>query len=266
MQLRSRAVALILTLAIVAGLVSRARADDRLAGYWVPASADDIAAGFSFSILGKWTIMSAHWDGYAPDLKIRYTVVTTGDTGTLTADQKLDQLPDAPRTIEYEARGGELILTIRDTAHVGKYHLVKGVAPASAPVAGPPPARAGPPARPRGSPTAAHDPNAVLGDWTTEPGASLQIGLYIVISGPTSVKITQMWTRGIDNPAVSHAKDYAVVFSAGGLRGTFTRDQPDYEGSPIPLRLDYEIAGDALIVTVGDGAFAGQYRLVRKPK
>jgi hypothetical protein len=256
-----------LALGAVLWLPLRGLADERLAGYWVPATGEFEVAAFSISLLGKWTIVAPRWDGSVPDAKVRYTVVTSGNTGTLNADEKLDRLPDAPHTMTYEIQGGELFLAIPDTAHAGKYHLVKGVPPSTpaalAPVA-PPAPRPGPPGPPRPRPAPAISPNAILGKWTTEPEAPVQVNLTIVQTGAASVKITQMWIKGSDAPVTSRAADYAATFNGNG--GSLSRDKPDFEGSPIPLRMYYGFAGDALMITVDDGNFTGQYRLVRKLK
>jgi hypothetical protein len=266
-----RSVLLVLALGCAVGFPIRAAADDRLAGYWISAPGEVVPTAFSFGILGKWTLVSEQWDASGPGPKVRYTVVTTGTAGTLTADEKLDRLPDVPRTISYEITGGELFLTIPETTHVGKYHLLKGVPPAAAKAAPPPSAAPNgpttpPPNKPRPAPGPAHDPNGVLGSWTTEPGANVQVSLFIVIASPTSVKVTQLWIKGSENPVTSRAGEYAVTFAAGGSRGTMAKNKVDSEGPEIPLRMDYSLEGDGLVITVDDGPFIGQYRLVRKQK
>jgi hypothetical protein len=246
----------------------RARADDRLGGYWVPAAGEDATAAFSLGILGKWTIVAAHWNGPATDFKARYTVVTSGDTGTLAADDKPERLVGAPRTITYEIRGGELYLTVPDTDHAGRYHLMKGAPPATVPAVAPvaPVRPAEPVPAPARHPTVrGRDPNALLGKWTTEPDAPVQVNLLIAATGPASVKLTQLWIKGSENPVTSRAADYAANFAAGG-RGSLVKSKVDPDEPPVPLRMDYAFDGDALVVTVDDGVFAGQYRLVRKPK
>jgi len=253
----------LLAFGALAWLPIQAWADDRLAGYWVPAADEGTTAAFSFSILGKWTIVSARWDGSTPDFKIRYTVAPTGAGGALTADEKPDHLQGAPRVMTYEVSGSELFLTIPDTAHSGKYHLVKGTPPASAPAAAPiAPPRPANPAPPRAMPAHPQDPNAVLGHWSTEPGSSVQVDLRIVIATPTSVKITQLWIKGSDKPVTSRAAEYTAGFAPGG-RGSFTRAKVDADDAQVPVRLEYAFAGDALILTVDDGGFIGQYRLIR---
>ncbi|HEX7631505.1 MAG TPA: hypothetical protein VF388_05190, partial [Lacunisphaera sp.] len=92
-------------LAMVTGLLLvKAAADDRLSGYWIPAPGKLDPAVFSIGQLGKWTIITQHWGGAsetAAEIKVRYLVATEGNHGTLTADQNLDKLPGAPRTITY---------------------------------------------------------------------------------------------------------------------------------------------------------------------
>jgi hypothetical protein len=267
----SLAAGLVVALGAAVWLPLRALADDRLAGYWVPAPGEAPTATFTFGILGRWTFVSAHWDGSAPDFKVRYTVATSGASGasgTLTADEKLDRQPEAPHTLSYAVKGGELFLTIPDTTHAGRYHLVKGEPPAAASAAAPSePAspREARPGPPRSVPPAVSDPNAVLGGWATEPGSSVQVVLFIAMASPKSVKINQEWANGSDAPVSSQAGVYAVNFTGAG-RGVFSKDRPDYEGSEVPLHLEYAIDGNALVITVGEGTFAGQYRLVRKRK
>src|SRR4051812_9795125 len=90
---------------VAAGLLlTKAGADDRLSGYWVPAPDRPELPVFSIGQLGKWTIVTQHWSGIgetAPEVKVRYVAATDANHGTLTADQNLDKLPDAPRAITY---------------------------------------------------------------------------------------------------------------------------------------------------------------------
>ncbi|MEI6106033.1 MAG: hypothetical protein WCR49_03375 [Opitutae bacterium] len=237
--------------------------DARLAGYWVSAPDETEPAVFTVSVLGKWMIVSQHWANGPADVKVRYLAVSAGDGGTLNADDKLDKLPDAPRTIRYELQNGELLLSFPGTAHAGRYRLLKSTPPSAAP------------SRPSGlvdmtktpaSPVPAESPARqafnVLGSWTTEPGVERQLSLFLARSRTADLKINQQWTKGSDNPLVSKNSDYAVAFANG--RGTFTQVKPDYEGSAIPPVLNFTIEGERLIVTVDAGAYAGQYRLTRR--
>ena len=260
-----RLFALALGLALLLPL--RAAADERLAGYWTSVPGEAEPAAFSFGILGKWTIVAQRWQDGSPEIKVRYLTVTTGNTGTLAADEKLDKLPAAPRTINYELKGEELILSFEGSWHLGTYHLKKSVppaAPARAPamvdltkVAAPGPARPpGEPARP-----AAPAPT-LLGTWATEPGSPATVTLTISSSRTGDIKINQEWIKGSDNPVVAKGGTYTVHGTPA--HGKLVKDKQDYEGSPIPLVLNFAFAGEALVVTVDDGNFAGQYRLVRK--
>jgi len=268
-RLRPGCLALLLLNAL-AVLSLQAAPDSRIAGYWVSAPEEAEQAVFTFSILGKWTIISQHWAAGPADVKLRYTVVSAGDGGTLNADEPAAKFPGAPRTIRYELQAGELLLSFPETSHVGRYRLVKSTPPAAPssnlvdfskpgihPAAPAEPAPAQPVAPAKQS-------FAMLGAWSTEPGVERQLTLFIAKSRTANVKINQQWTRGSENPLVSKNSDYNVSYTAP--RGTFTQVKPDYEGSAIPPVLNFTIEGDALVVTVDTGDYAGQYRLLRRDK
>jgi hypothetical protein len=260
-------------LAVVVGglLPARAGADDRLSGYWVPAPERTGPAVFAFGQLGKWTIMTQRWagpDAGTPELKVRYLVTAEGAHGTMTADQNLDKMPEAPRVITYQLEAGRLTLTVAGAEHAGTYELVKGTPPAAVrpgPAPGstvkmPPVSRA---PEPSPAPTKQISPWVyVMGNWVTEPQAGVQVSLFIGRSKAGEIKINQRWAKGSDSPALSKAGTY-VGTSLGG-HGVLTKDKPDFEGSPIPLVLNFAFEGDAMIVTVDDGTYAGQHRLVKE--
>lgn len=243
--------------------------DSRIAGYWVSAPEEAEQAVFTFSILGKWTIVSQHWASGPADVKLKYTVVSAGDGGTLNADEPTAKFPGAPRTIRYELQSGELLLSFPETSHVGRYRLVKSTPPSAArpqgtvdfPKSGVSPAApADPqPAQPAGP---AKQGFTILGAWSTEPGVDRQLTLFIAQSRTANVKLNQQWTKGSDNPLVSKNSDYNMTYAHN--RGTFTQVKPDYEGSAIPALLNFTIEGDVLVVTVETGDYAGQYRLIRR--
>jgi len=240
--------------------------DARLAGYWVSAPEETEPAVFTISILGKWMIVSQHWSTGPADVKVRYLPMTAGDGGTLTADDKLDKLPDAPRTIRYELQNGELFLSFPGTSHEGRYRLLKSTPPSATPsrptglvdMTKPVtvPVQAGPTAPP------ARQAFNLLGSWTTEPGVDRQLSLFLAKSRTANLKVNQQWTKGSDNPLVAKNGDYAVAFANG--RGTLRQVKPDFEGSAIPPLLYFTIEGECLIVTVDSGNYAGQYRLIRR--
>jgi hypothetical protein len=246
----------------------RAAPDARLAGYWASVSEEAEQASFTFGILGKWTIVTQHWAVGPADVKVRYTAVSSGDGGTLNADEPLDKLPAAPRTIRYELQNGELLLAFPGTTHVGRYRLVKKSAPAvagagetvdfSKTLPGTPAESPAQPAAPDSRPVY----NRLIGSWATEPGVERQLTLFIARLRTAETKINQRWAKGSDNPLVSKNGDYAFAYAGG--RGTLTQVKPDYEGSAIPPVLNFTFEGEVLVVTVDHGAYAGQYRLIRQ--
>lgn len=259
--------------AMAAGLLlTQAAADDRLSGYWVAAPEQPNPAVVSIGQLGKWTMMTQHWVGASeasPELKVRYLAATEGNHGTLTADQNLDKLPEAPRTITYQIDAGKLTLTVTDSVHAGTYVLVKGTPPAhAAPVQmvnlTPLPHPAPPPATPTKQ---GFEWPRLIGGWVAEPQSNMQIDLFISRNpkaGQDVFKVNQRWTKGSDNPVMSRGVNY--VGSVQGDHGVLAKDKPDFEGSEIPLTLNFKFEGDKLVVTVDGGACAGQYSLVRGTK
>jgi hypothetical protein len=249
-------------------LLTKAAADDRLSGYWVPAPDRPERAVFSIGQLGKWAIVTQRWSGAsasAPELKVRYLAATDGNHGTLTADQNLDKLPEAPRAINYRIEGGQLTLTVMDSMHAGTYELVKGTPPshpALVPMGSLTPApRPAPPVKPD------FQWQRLLGGWISESQSNTEINLFISYhpkAGQNVFKVNQRWTKGSDIPAMSRGGDY--VASTQADHGVLSKDKPDFEGSEIPLGLNFKFDGDNLIVTVESGAYAGQYRLVRGTK
>ena len=253
----------LLLLGLAAGGLLRAAPDTRLAGYWVSAPDETDRVVLTFSILGKWIIVGQQWPGAAGEFKVRYLVAVTGDAGVLEADEKLDKLPAAPRTIRYELTGGELLLEFPGSAHEGRHRWVKSSppavvrAPAMVDMSKPAPAR---PAKPLPAPD--KPAPTLLGSWATEAGAEKQLMLFIDRSRTTDVKVNQQWIKGSDNPVVARNTGYTVTFANG--RGQMALAKPEPEGSQIPTVLNFTFEGDALVIMVDDGNFAGQYRLLPK--
>ncbi|MDI1320278.1 MAG: hypothetical protein PSW75_08830 [bacterium] len=262
----------ILALAWLAGgfLPVRALADDRLAGYWVPAPEQTAPAVFSIGQLGKWTIVTQRWAGpdpATPEFKVRYLVTTEGNHGTMTADQNLDKLPDVPRSITYQVESGRLTLTIEGAVHPGTYQLVKGTPPAAARPGPAPGSTVKMPPVPRTAPTPAHPAKQIspweylLGGWNTEPQAAVQVSLFIKPNKTGGVSINQRWVKGSDSPSLLKAGNY--VASTLGGHGVLTMEKADTEGSPVPLVMNFAYEGEVLVITVDDGTYAGQHRLVK---
>ncbi|WP_157693946.1 hypothetical protein [Opitutus sp. GAS368] len=258
-----RAARLLALLVLAAGeLVRGAAPDNRLAGYWVTPPEAAVSAAFTFSIFGKWTIVAPHLAG-APDTRARYTVESTGNSGTLTLDEPAGKQHQAPGSIHYELQGGELALELSGPAQPTRWRLVKGVPPPPpemvdltkskpAPVK---PVRPAEPAKP--APT-------LGGSWTTEPGVEKQLMLFITRGRTADMAINQQWIKGSDLPVTARSTPYTGTFADG--RGQLKLARPEPEGSQIPPVLNFTFEGEALIITVDDGNFAGQYRLVRKGK
>jgi len=256
---------LILFSATAAGLARGATPDSRLAGYWN--SPPDAAgqAAFTFSIFGKWMIVSPHLPG-VPDSRFRYTVESTDNSGTLTMDEPPAKQAGAPRVIRYELQGGQITLEFPGPTEVVRLALVKGTPPASRPAEPANATKTKPAAiKPAPRPAEPSKPGqTVLGSWATEPGVAKQLIMFIARGRDNGVMINQQWIKGSDNPVVARNTSYTGAFAHG--RGTMTMAQPDHEGSLIPPLLYFAFAGEALVITVDDGHFAGQYRLVRKAK
>jgi len=257
---------LVLLVATTAGVASGTTPDSRLAGYWSTPADAAAPAAFTFSIFGKWTIVSPHLAG-VPDSRFRYTVEATDNRGTLTMDEPPAKQAGAPRVIRYELQGGEITLEFPGPTEAVRLLLVRGTPPASRPTA---PATAGPtkpaPAKPTPRPVDPPKPTqTVLGSWSTETGAEKQLIMFIA-RGRTAdtVMINQQWIKGSDNPVVARNTSYTGSFAHG--RGTLTMAQPDHEDSLLPPLLYFTFEGEALIITVDDGHFAGQYRLIRKSR
>lgn len=247
--------------ATAAGLARGATPDSRLAGYWSTPPDATAPAAFTFSIFGKWAIVSPHLAG-VPDSRFRYTVEAADNSGTLTMDEPPAKQAGAPRVIRYELQGGGLILEFPGPTDAVRLVLVKGTPPASPSS----PAKIKPVAKPVPRPAEPAKPGqTVLGSWSTEPGVEKQLIMFITRGrAADTVLINQQWIKGSDNPVVARNTGYTGTFANG--RGTLTMAQPDHEGSLIPPLLYFTFAGEALVITVDDGHFAGQYRLVRKAK
>ena len=255
---------LLVLLGLTAGTMAAGTVpDSRLAGYWVSPPEAATPAAYTFSFFGKWLIVSSHLAG-APDGRARYTVESTGTSGTLTLDEPGGKQPSAPPSIHYELQGGELLLGFPGSAPPMQRRLVKGVPPAAPEMVDltkskPAPAKPVRPAEPaKPGPT-------VLGSWATEPGAEKQLLLFIARSRTADVlMLNQNWSKGSDAPVVASRVGYTGTFANG--RGQLTLVRPEPEGSQIPPVLNFVFEGDALVITVDDGNLAGQYRLVRKGK
>jgi hypothetical protein len=247
-----------------AGLVRGAAPDSRLAGYWSTPADAAAPAAFTFSIFGKWTIVSPHLAG-VPDSRFRYTVEATDNSGTLTMDEPPAKQAGAPKVIRYELQGGELTLEFPGPTQPIRLALVKGTRPASRPVETANTAQNKPATKP--APRSAEPPKptqTVLGSWSTEPGTEKQLIMFISRGRTSEVMINQQWIKGSGNPVVARNTSYNGTFANG--RGTLTMAQPDHEGSLLPPLLYFTFEGEVLVITVDDGHFAGQYRLSRKAK
>jgi hypothetical protein len=264
MKLLRRIVRSSLLLGFTALGALQAAPDARLAGYWTTPPGAAEPSAFTFSIFGKWTIVSPHLPGI-PDSRARYTVENSGNSGTLTMDEPPDKQPAAPRTIHYELQGGGLTIEYGGPGQSVRIPLVKGVPPStprppemvSMPKLTPPKPVQPPPEPPKPAPN-------LLGSWTTEPGVEKQLTLFIARGRTADVAINQQWIKGSDDPLVARSTPYSVTFANG--RGQMSIAKPEPEGSAIPPVLNFAFEGDALVITVDDGNYAGQYRLIRKGK
>lgn len=266
MRLTRLARVFILWGATAAGLAHGAAPDSRLAGYWSSPPEAAAPAAFTFSIFGKWVIVSPHLTG-VPDSRFRYTVEATDNRGTLTMDEPPAKQAGAPRVIRYELQGGELTLEFPGPTEAIRLVLVRGSPPASRPAEPANAAKTKPAAtKPVPRPAEPAKPaQTMLGSWATASGVEKQLVMFITRGRtPDTVMINQQWIKGSDNPVVARNTGYTGTFAHG--RGTLTMARPDHEDSLIPPLLYFAFEGEALVITVDDGHFAGQYRLVRQAK
>jgi hypothetical protein len=155
-------------------------------------------------------------------------------------------------------------LTIAGPPHVGTYVLVRGTPPAAPATVKMPPLMRAEPVAPKKAPAVVAFPwDRLPGSWHTDPSAAIQVSFYVGRSKNGGTVINQLWTKGSDSPSLSKAGNYAG--SVVGGHGVLTKANAE-EGSDVPMVLNLAFEGDALVITVDNGVYAGQHRLMQKAK
>ena len=106
------------------------------------------------------------------------------------------------------------------------------------------------------------DGKRLHGGWATEPGSRVEVNFAVSNQGGNEVNVSQRWSTGgrsqVDTPS-----KYAVNGSAGN--GTMDAQNALSPQAPdVPTQIGYRIDGDALILSVSSGLFAGEHTLKRK--
>lgn len=152
-----------------------------------------------------------------------------------------------------------------------KPQATKLQAPPASPVQAPPgagktdqPGQATESKAPRaGAATAApNDAKRLHGSWATEPGTRVNVSFAVSYQDGGEVVVGQQWSIAgrsqVDTPS-----KYAVTGSGGS--GTMEAQNALSPQAPdVPAAMGYRIEGDALILSVGSGLFAGEHTLRRK--
>jgi len=114
-----------------------------------------------------------------------------------------------------------------------------------------------------GAATAApNDAKRLHGAWATEPGTRVNVSFAVTYQEGSEVLVGQQWSTGgrsqVDTPS-----KYAVKGSGGnGTMEALNALNP--QAPDVPAAIGYRIEGDALILSVGSGLFAGEHTLKRK--
>jgi Domain of unknown function (DUF4124) len=109
---------------------------------------------------------------------------------------------------------------------------------------------------------APNDGKRLHGGWATEPGSRVDVNFAVTYGGGSDVSVGQQWSIGgrsqVDTPS-----KYAVNGSGGN--GTMDAQNPLSPQAPdVPAKIGYRLEGDALILSVSSGLFAGEHTLKRK--
>lgn len=114
-----------------------------------------------------------------------------------------------------------------------------------------------------GAQTAApNDAKRMHGGWASEPGARVDVNFAVNFRDGSEVTVSQQWSIAgrsqVDTPS-----RYAVNGSGGN--GTMQAQNALSPQAPdVPASIAYRLEGDALILSVGSGLFAGEHTLKRR--
>jgi hypothetical protein len=109
---------------------------------------------------------------------------------------------------------------------------------------------------------APNDAKRLHGAWATEPGTRVNVSFAVNYQEGSEVLVGQQWSTGgrsqVDTPS-----KYAVTGSGGN--GTMDAQNALNPQAPdVPASISYRLEGDALILGVSSGLFAGEHALKRK--
>ncbi len=109
---------------------------------------------------------------------------------------------------------------------------------------------------------APNDAKRMHGSWTTEAGTQVSVSFAVTYREGSEVIVGQQWSVAgrsqVDTPS-----KYAVNGSGGN--GTMQAQNALNPQAPdVPASIGYRLEGDALILSVGAGLFAGEHALKRK--
>lgn len=109
---------------------------------------------------------------------------------------------------------------------------------------------------------APNDAKRMHGSWATEPGTRVNVSFAVTYQDGSEVSVGQQWSLAgrsqVDTPS-----KYAVNGSGGN--GTMAAQNALSPQAPdVPASIGYRLEGDALILSVSSGLFAGEHALKRK--
>lgn len=109
---------------------------------------------------------------------------------------------------------------------------------------------------------APNDAKRMHGSWASEPGTRVDVNFAVNFRDGSEVTVSQQWSIAgrsqVDTPS-----KYAVIGSGGN--GTMEAQNALSPQAPdVPASIAYRLEGDALILSVSSGLFAGEHALKRK--
>jgi hypothetical protein len=114
-----------------------------------------------------------------------------------------------------------------------------------------------------GAATAApNDAKRMHGGWASEPGTRVIVSFAVTYRDGSEVTVGQQWSLAgrsqVDTPS-----KYAVNGS-GGIGTMQAQNALSPQAPDVPASIGYRLEGDALILSVGSGLFAGEHTLKRR--
>lgn len=109
---------------------------------------------------------------------------------------------------------------------------------------------------------AQNDAKRLHGAWATEPGTRVDVSFAVTYQDGGAVLVGQQWSTGgrsqVDTPS-----KYAINGS-GGIGTMAAQNALNSHAPDVPATIGYRLDGDALILSVSSGLFAGEHTLKRK--